>query len=536
MTDCLIIGFNETNFQNGVEMIKYRGIDSATYRELNLHFIEHNGTPYRSIDILNRFHLQHKAERVRPFHNSDFLLPVVMHLGSYLSKRELTFDYVNLFHFEKDKLRGKLLNDNILTIAITTTLYVTPHPIWDILLFIKKYNTTAKIIIGGPYILNQSRILDQIALGDLFKYLGADFYVISSEGEASLADIILALKQGIGFSHISNIACKNSGTYTFTDCLEQENPLEESMVNYSLFPQEDFNEFMLLRTAKSCPFTCAFCGFSERGGKYRYLSVDLVEKELNTIQDLGSVTSLTFIDDTFNIPPKRFKEILRMMIKNKYKFRWNCYYRCDHGDEETIELMKEAGCEGVFLGVESGSNDILKKMNKTAKREDYLKAIPKLGEVGITTYTSLIVGFPGETYQTIQETIELIEEAKPDFFRAQLWYCDPITPIYREKEKYGIKGTGFEWSHNTMDAKTACALAEKIFLSVKNSTWLPQNGFELQSVFYLQRKGMTLLQIKDFLNCFNAIVKEQLGYLEKKTIAPDLLANLMLACQFDKQD
>src|SRR5262249_47072636 len=152
-----------------------------------------------------------------------------------------------------------------------------------------------------------------------------------------------------------------------------------------------------------------------------YLSVADVERELDKLAALGTVTTLTFIDDTFNVPKRRFKELLRMMIRNRYDFKWNSFYRADHGDEQAIALMAETGCEGVFLGVESGSDTMLKAMNKTARRKDYLKAIPLLQQHGISCYASLIIGYPGETRETVDETIDLIERAAPDYFRAQLW-------------------------------------------------------------------------------------------------------------------
>src|SRR5262249_6019856 len=157
-------------------------------------------------------------------------------------------------------------------------------------------------------------------------------------------------------------------TYKATPISVESNSLEDNFVDYALFPRQELGEFISTRTAKSCPFSCAFCAFPERAGKYTYQSVEQVERELNAIEALGTVTTVTFIDDTFNVPKGRFKEILRMMIRNKYSFKWNSTYRCDHGDEDLIELMGRAKCEGVFLGVESGSNKILKIMNKAATR------------------------------------------------------------------------------------------------------------------------------------------------------------------------
>ena len=274
--------------------------------------------------------------------------------------------------------------------------------------------------------------------------------------------------------------------------------------------------------------------FPRGPGKYKYLDVGLVEQELNAIREIGTVTTLTFIDDTFNVPKARFKEMLRMMIDNQYGFKWNCFYRSDHGDEEAIELMGKAGCEGVFLGVESGSDAMLEKMNKTARRKDYQEAIPLLRKAGISTYASLIIGFPGETYETVKETIDFIEECQPDFFRAQLWYCDPLTPIWDEREKYAIAGSGFSWSHKTMDSETACDLIDRIFLCTENSIWLPQFGFEQWSTFYLQRKGMSVEKLKTFLTCFNAVIRERLIYSDRKEIDPDLLTSLSESSKFDR--
>ena len=534
MTDCLIIGFNDSDLDEYVAMVKSMGADSGAYKDLDLALIDLDGKLYRSMDVLNRYYFEGRSGRGRPFHNADFLWPVVLYLGTFLSRRGFSFDYVNLFHEEKEKLREKLLREDILTIAITTTLYVSPHPILEIMSFIRKYNQTAKVILGGPYIANQTKMVDPLSVKHLFDLLGADFYVISQEGENALVNLIGALKSGSGLDQVENIAYKSGNRYLFTPTSVESNRLEENMVDYQLFPPAEIDQFISLRTAKSCPFACAFCGFPERAGKYTYQGVDLVEKELSSIRDMGTVTTLTFLDDTFNVPKARFKDILRAMIENRYGFKWNCFYRCDHGDEETIELMGRAGCEGVFLGVESGSDSMLERMNKTARRVDYMRALPLLKAAGISTYASLIVGFPGETAETVAETIAFIEEAAPDFYRAQLWYADPITPIWRQRDEYSIKGAAFNWSHATMDSVAASAYIDRIFLCIENSVWLPQLGFEQWSTFYLQRRGMSMERLKTFLKCFNAVKREQMLYPDRKRINPRLLESLKTSCRFEE--
>jgi anaerobic magnesium-protoporphyrin IX monomethyl ester cyclase len=531
-TDCLIIGFNDSNFDEYVEMVRSMGPQSGAYRDLDLTFIEHQGRRFRSMDFLNHVYCRDKGEGHKPFHNADFLWPVVLYLGTYLHRHGFTHDYVNLFHLEKDKLRDKLLHDEILTIAITTTLYVSAHPILDIVSFIRRYDERVKIVVGGPYVKNQTSTMDAESLQRLFHYLGADYYVINQEGERTLTRLLGALKTGASLDAVDNLAYRDGGRFVVTAQSAESNSLEENMVDYRLFPQDELGELVSLRTAKSCPFSCSFCGFPQRAGKYTYLDVELVEKELDALHGLG-VTTLTFLDDTFNVPKKRFQEILRLMIRKGYGFHWNSFYRSDHGDPETIELMARAGCEGVFLGVESGSDEMLKRMNKTSRRRNYLEAIPLLQSAGVSCHTNLIIGFPGETYETVEETISLVEEAKPDFYRAQLWYADPVTPIWRHKDEYGVQGEAFNWSHDTMDYQTACDLVDRMFLDVQGSVWLPQYGFEQWSTFYLQRKGMALEQVKTFVRCFNTAVKQKLLHPADREVSPEVMLSLEQSCRFD---
>ena len=528
-TDCLIIGFNDYDFPSYAQKVGLSGTASGAFRDLKRNFIQYDERPMRSMDVLNHFH---RGDRDRPFSNSDFLWPVVLYLGTYLHRHGFSFDYVNLFHLEKEKLKEKLLTDDIETIAITTTLYVAADPIVEMVSYIREHNDRVKIIIGGPYIDNQVKRLDQLSLQHVLKYLGADYYVASNEGEATLVNLLGAIKAGESLDKVDNILYRNGKQFVQTGCSPESNPLQDNMVDYNLFPRDEIGQFVSIRTSKSCPFSCSFCGFPQRAGKYTYTDVSIVEQELNTLNDLG-VTTVTFLDDTFNVPKKRFEEILRMMIRNNYGFRWNSFYRSDHGTPETIELMGKANCEGVFLGMESGSDKMLKLMNKTSRQKDYLRAIPLLQQAGISAHASLIVGFPGETLETVQETAELIKSAQPDFFRAMLWFADSNTPIWAKKEEHGIEGRAFTWTHNTMDSQTASDLVDQMMLDITTSVWLPQEGFEQWSTFYLQRHGMTMREIKHFLSCFRDAVIYQNSQPEDATIRSDLVERLDASCQFN---
>lgn len=526
-TDCFFIGHNEMNFVEYEKSVREMGINSGAYRDLNKNFIRYNDIPYHLSQVYNIFNSKESGEYVepKPLNVGDTFNLAVAYLGSYVHARKLTFDYVNTFQDEKEVLAEKLAQENILTIAIITTLYVSIFPVLEIVEFIRKYNKTAKIIIGGPFISNQVRTLQQAELEYLFKSIGADFYVNSSQGEASLVKIIYALKNNVSPASIDNIYYRDGDRILQTSLAREDNPLEENMVNWDLFADRA-GEHVNARTSISCPFSCSFCGFPEHAGKYRVAGLQAVEKELNRLNRIESVESVQFIDDTFNVPKERFKEILRMMIRNKYKFRWHSHYRCQFADRETVELMKESGCEGVFLGIESGSNKILKIMNKAATVEKYLAGVQLLKEYDILTYGSFIIGFPGETDETVAETLNFIENSGIDFFRTQLWYCDTMTPIWKEREKYGIKGSHFEWSHDTMNADRAAAITDEIFLSIEEPIWVPQYNFEFDGLFHLLHRGMSLEQLKRFIQAFNRGIREKITQPNQRDVGFEVIEEL----------
>lgn len=254
-----------------------------------------------------------------------------------------------------------------------------------------------------------------------------------------------------------------------------------------------------------------------------------VEKELQQIQARSNVTSLVFIDDTFNVPADRFKEILRMMIRNQFTFRWYSYLRCNIMDEELCDLMSKSNCAGVFLGIESGDAGVLKIMKKVATPEQYLRGMKLLNDSGIMTFASLIIGFPGETEQSVENTIALLQEARPTFFRGEIWYNNPRAPIYdKSREQHGIDGFGYRWRHNSMDWERGCDMVLKLFGGVTNSAWLPMYDFDFWILPYLQGKGLSLDQIKRFVNACGNLLSMEVGVSRGSAITDRAMAEAKL--------
>lgn len=526
--DCLLIGYNEPDFQQYEAMVRSMGVDSGSYRDLNLNFVELDGQKYPPVALLNEYRTKATGQ-VSNLHCAEPLNLAVAYLSSYLQKRGMRTEHINVYQLEKERL-AELLKTEVMAVAITTTYYVSPMPIIEIITFIRQHNRKVKIILGGPYVSNQCVASDQVTLEFLFKSLGADFYVNSSQGEYALYRVLDALKNNKAFTDIDNLIYKRGPKFVFTNQSVEENDLDECWVDWGLFDGKILGPAVQMRTARSCPFSCAFCGYPERAGKYTFTQVETFEKELNLLRDKGTVRNIAVIDDTFNVPQERFKEICQMMIKNNYGFGWYSYIRCQFLDRETVELMKASNCQGVFLGIESGSQQILEKMHKSAKIEDYKKGLALLKEHGILTFASFIVGFPGETQETVQETMDFIEETAPDFYRVQLWYSDPITPIMREKDKYQIEGQGFNWRHATLDFAEGCDLIDRMCCQVKNSRWLAQYNFDFWMIPTILGNGMKIEQYKEFVGIFDELLRQKVTKEQADTRA--LQERLLEVCKF----
>lgn len=507
--DCFIIGHNELGTSELHYQLSRGGVKSGSYKDFNLGFItKPDGKEHFSLTELHNEVIEDKSKLIR---EANTFNAAISYVGSYLSSRDLSFDYVTSVREEYDKLKDTLQNSKVMTVAVLTTLYVTPNPIVEVIKLVREWNPDAKIVVGGPFITTLCRTKDDDHVDYVCsKLIGADYYINSSKGEEALKDLINALKGNGDIQKVKNLFYYPDGKPVKNEKETETQGLADNMVDWNLYG-DDPKEFVNIRTAVSCPYACAFCGFPENAGAYQTTGVELVEKELKDLIAYNpNLKSIYFIDDTFNVPKARFKELLRSWIKNKFEFKWHSYLRCQHVDEETIQLMAESNCEGVFLGIESGSDTILKNMNKQAKVQHYAKGIEMLKKAGIMTFGAFIVGFPGENLKTFKETMDFIESSGLDFFRSQMWFCEHITPIWRQRDEYGITGEGFEWTHKTMNSKVATSFVDRMFMDIKNVVWLPQHDFDYENVFRLLNNGLSVDQIKEIVSSFNSFIMHKL--------------------------
>ena len=498
--DCIIVGYNDVSFSSLWNEAKKFAAFSGRYRALMSESVEYEGQRIPYNVLLNEY-WTHKNGKGSNLHVCNIPNLAICYLSSYLKKRNFNIEFVNFFTEEKQRL-ASLLKCNPKSVAITTTFYTESSPIIEIVRFIKQHNPDTKIIVGGPHVYNLCSLYqDRLTLQDaVLQEIDADIYVNDSQGEVTLSLILHELRQTAApdFSLIPNLIFRKGNSLCRTIREPENNSLDENVIDWSYFDRSFITPIVHMRTARSCAYKCAFCSYPTLAGPLNLTSLDVVEKELSQLYDAG-VKQVLFIDDTFNIPLPRFKKICRMMIDRKFGFDWFSYFRCSNADDETFGLMQESGCKAVFLGIESGDQTILDNMNKAAKIERYKYGIQNLKEHDIMTFASFIIGFPGETRETALNTLNFIEETAPTFYRIMPYYHIKGTPIHKQAKEYGIQGGGYSWKHRTMDWREAFGILEMMYRTIKRSIIVPTHAFDFWGIPYLMANGMSVDELKQFL-------------------------------------
>ncbi len=509
--DCIVIGYNAMPFAKLAEKHKLLQKHSGMYSELKTNSVLLGEERKDYMELLN--HIIMKTHGSDPRLNA-FEAPNLgaIYLTNYLRRRGFSAELINFFNFEKQRL-SDLLKELPRAVAITTTYYIEDEPIREIIEFIRERQPETYIILGGPFVYNTCTAHNPELLKVLFTSIGADLYIIDSQGEATLAKVLEALRSGTDQMLIPNLVYLDDNVLVQTQRIVESNSLDENALDWRVFDRSLFTPTTYMRTARSCPFKCAFCSYPAMAGDHTLASLETIRSELRFLVDSG-LRYLIFVDDTLNVPLSRFKQLCRMMIEEKLNLRWISFFRCSNADDECFDLMEESGCLGVYLGIESGDGHILKNMDKFADVESYKKGIRKLHERNILTFGSFITGYPGETRQSVMNTLEFIEDTSPTFFNVQLYFHNTIAPINKRREEFGIQGNHYSWRHNTMGWEEGAQWVEYLLRNVSNSILLTLNGFSLWSIPYLLQNNFSIEQIKSFARVAGRVLIKGMGDTE----------------------
>jgi len=335
----------------------------------------------------------------------------------------------------------------------------------DIARTAKQLNPKTKVVFGG------------IGATFLWEHLLTHFpevdVVVLGEGEWTFLSLVrhFEKKQDQGFAEIRGIAYREKGKILKT---AQPDPIKD--LDSLPIPAKHFT-YQHVSSSRGCAWNCTFCGSPQFWGrKIRWRLPEKFVEELEMLFRKG-VSFFYFSDDTFTLDPKRVIEICQRIIEKNLKIAWYAISRVDHVDEEMLYWMRRAGCVQISYGVESGSVSIRKALGKPVKTEQIKRAFALTTRYGILSRAYFIYGAPGETWQTIQETIDLMDKITP--LSAIFYILDvfPGTKLYSDlKKRHGItEDIWLKRMEGIMHFETDPAM---------NDNLIPAFGKKLRTAFY----------------------------------------------------
>jgi len=197
-------------------------------------------------------------------------------------------------------------------------------------------------------------------------------------------------------------------------------------------------------TTRGCPFSCGFCYNTTK--RYRMRSPENVVEELVHLKTKLGVNFVEFNDILFTANRRRAERIFELLIKENLGIRFAFKARAPEINDRFVDLARRAGAAQIGFGVESGSQAIIERMNKKTTVEQCAKGIETVRKAKIRCHTGYVLGYPGETPDTIRQTVDFILKTKPTTVTIDVLLPYPDTPVYHEAKADGsLVG---DWSPN----------------------------------------------------------------------------------------
>ena len=272
--------------------------------------------------------------------------------------------------------------------------------------------------------------------------------IVRGEGEYTLLELVQTIERNGDLENVNGLAFndKDDGSLIITQDRELIQDLDVlPFPAFHLFPMEKYRILNIttnvatIITTRGCPMQCSFCSSAALHGNHlRRRSYQNVCDEVELRLKEENIDTIAFMDDTFTINRKFIVDFCNEVKRRNLKFWWGCTSRVDSLDEELLQLMKEAGCITIFIGVESADQQMLEKMNKNITITKTRNAFKLARKVGIRTIASCVIGMPDDTEESINNTIKFVKELNPNYALYSLATPYPGTRFYNETFKKNL--------------------------------------------------------------------------------------------------
>ena len=348
------------------------------------------------------------------------------------------FDYI-VRRYTKEKLAAELdgfAPDVVGATSVTMNFKGAAAIIQDV----KRHNPAIITMMGGPHV---SYDWDNT----LKNYPEIDLIVVG-EGEETLRELLPVIQHKAAWDTVKGIAFRKDGQVHFTGVRAFIEDLDTLPVPARhLLPISRYRALgfpVSIITSRGCPNQCIFClGRRMVGHKVRYRTPRLIVDEIEDIISYG-FTRINIADDLFTSDKLRVQAFCDEIKRRGIKITWSAFARVNTVDTGLLTMIREAGCDTVSFGIESGNAEMLKRVKKGITLDQAVKAVQACRESGVSVFASFVLGLPGESPETMAET-RAFAEALGIGYGFHLLAPFPGTTVREEREKYDIEILTDNW-------------------------------------------------------------------------------------------
>jgi radical SAM superfamily enzyme YgiQ (UPF0313 family) len=295
----------------------------------------------------------------------------------------------------------------------------------------------AVIVLGGAH----ATAIPQEAMQEEVFDVG-----VIGEGEITFLELVKEIDgrgglDRVDLERINGLAFRRDGEDFLTPPRERIKDLDSlpHPARHLLAPLSDYRPtpasyrklpLAVMMTSRGCPYGCTFCDRGVFGNSVRAHSPERILDEVEELLDRYGAREIRFFDDTFTINRKRVEKVCEMIIERGLRFPWTCLTRVNTVDRNLLRLMREAGCWQVLFGLESGDPRMLKMLNKGSSVEQNAQAVQWALEAGLGVRGDFIIGTPGETMESLENTLAFTKQTGLDYAHFNKFVPYPGTELY----------------------------------------------------------------------------------------------------------
>jgi anaerobic magnesium-protoporphyrin IX monomethyl ester cyclase len=323
-----------------------------------------------------------------------------------------------------------------------TAVTMSAETAFDLLREVKTIAPDTLTVMGGPHAtFSTKESLAAVPELDV---------IVRGEGEQTFL-ALLAEKDRGRWQHIPGLAFRTNGGICQTSWREPVNDLSQlpdpARHGLPLGRYRTLGMPVSVTTSRGCPFECIFCvGRRMVGARVRYRPPVRVVDEIEHLAALG-FRQVNVADDLFTANPRHCLAICDEILRRSITIRWSSFARVDTVSVALLTRMREAGCHAVSFGIESGSPDILKRVRKKITLEQAERAVVMCRQAGMQAHASFILGLPGETPETLAQTMTFARRLEDQglFYGFHLLAPFPGTAIGDAPDTFGLQVLSRHW-------------------------------------------------------------------------------------------